>query len=94
MYDWACYCLWFLFDNWPYSDVIITDTVFDILGTARTIAARMLVAFVVFAFAGDPCGLETTLKALGFSYVHRQTKSTIANEIISKMAVNWLFHLK
>ncbi|MCZ8486055.1 hypothetical protein O9993_12450 [Vibrio lentus] len=31
----------------PYSDVIITDTVFDILGTARTIAARMLVAFVV-----------------------------------------------
>lgn len=35
------------FDNLPYSDVSITDTVFDILGTAHAIAAHMLVAFVV-----------------------------------------------
>lgn len=35
------------FDTFPYTEVIITDGVFDLLGTAHAIAARMLIAFVV-----------------------------------------------
>ncbi len=35
------------FDTLPYSEVIITDDVFDLLGTVHAIAARMLIAFVV-----------------------------------------------
>ncbi|MEZ9548995.1 MULTISPECIES: cytochrome b/b6 domain-containing protein [Vibrio] len=35
------------FDTLPYSEVIITDDVFDLLGAAHSIAARMLVVFVV-----------------------------------------------
>ncbi|MDD1826727.1 cytochrome b/b6 domain-containing protein [Photobacterium sp. ZSDE20] len=35
------------FDTLPYSEAIITDGVFDLLGTAHAIAARMLIAFVV-----------------------------------------------
>ncbi|UPR56123.1 cytochrome b/b6 domain-containing protein [Vibrio sp. ED004] len=34
------------FDTLPYSEVIITDAVFDLLVTAHAIAARMLIAFV------------------------------------------------
>ncbi|CAK1830796.1 cytochrome b/b6 domain-containing protein [Vibrio crassostreae] len=34
------------FDTLPYSEVIITDAVFDLLGTGHAIAAHMLIAFV------------------------------------------------
>ncbi|UPR46574.1 cytochrome b/b6 domain-containing protein [Vibrio cyclitrophicus] len=35
------------FDTLPYSEVIITDDVFDLFATLHVIAARMLIAFVV-----------------------------------------------
>lgn len=35
------------FDTLPYSEVIITDDVFDLFATLHAIAARMLIAFVV-----------------------------------------------